>query len=185
MSLSQKNLWGISVAAGLAATFVLMTARCGAGEFGLESAGARYGFGANQSSISFRQAEVFADWKLPWGWDLGKEWRLQTLVDSSAGWLGDPESDGAIFQVGPALRLGRGRFPVTITGGVNPTILTTVDYQEKDFGTGFQFTSYLGVSVDLGAHFRFGYRYQHMSNAGLGRSNPGLNLNVFALSYVF
>jgi hypothetical protein len=156
-----------------------------ADSFRIESLGARYGFGANLSSSHFQQAEAFADWDLPWAWDLGREWQLRTLVDSSVGWLADEGADGGIFAIGPGFELARNRFPVSIAGGINPTLLTTVHYSEKYFGTQFQFTSYIGLTVRLGSHLQIGYRFQHMSNAGLGRSNPGLNLNMLMLSYAF
>jgi hypothetical protein len=30
-----------------------------------------------------------------------------------------------------------------------------------------------------------GYRYQHLSNAGLGDSNPGINFHLVRLAYHF
>jgi hypothetical protein len=52
-------------------------------------------------------------------------------------------------------------------------------------GTDIQFTSHVGLNWDFAAHWRLGYRFQHMSNADLSRDNPGLNMHLFALSYVF
>jgi hypothetical protein len=49
----------------------------------------------------------------------------------------------------------------------------------------FQFTSHLGVNWDFAPHWRVGYRFQHMSNAGLATPNPGLNLHIFSVSYRF
>jgi lipid A 3-O-deacylase len=151
----------------------------------LESVGARGGISANLTGVSFNQAEMFANWNLPWGWDLGREWRLQTRLDFSAGWLGDHDKSAAIGTAGPSLVLSRARLPVSLEGGISPTLLSQSDFDSRDFGTYFQFTSHVGLNWDFAEHWRLGYRLQHMSNAGLGSHNRGLNMHLFSLSYVF
>jgi lipid A 3-O-deacylase len=153
--------------------------------FRLESAGVRGGLSAPHNGQQFNQAEVFVNWNLPWGWDLGKEWHLQSRLDLSAGWLGDRDNRATIGTVGPSLVLSRERLPVSLEGGVSPTFISRQDFGTKDFGTDVQFTSHLGLNWDFAAHWRLGYRFQHMSNANLAASNPGLNMHVFALSYRF
>jgi hypothetical protein len=81
--------------------------------------------------------------------------------------------------------LSRGRLPVSLDGGVSPTLLSRSEFGSKDFGTDIQFTSHIGVNWDFAAHWRLGYRFQHMSNADLVPQNRGLNMHMFALSYVF
>jgi hypothetical protein len=153
--------------------------------FRLESVGARGGISANLTGQSFNQAEVFANWNLPWGWDLGREWYLQSRLDFSAGWLTVSGDNAAIGTVGPSLVLSRERLPVSLEGGVSPTLLSDSDFESRDFGTYIQFTSHVGLNWDFAAHWRVGYRLQHMSNAGLGAHNRGLNMHLFALSYLF
>jgi hypothetical protein len=156
-----------------------------AGEFSIESLGVRGGFSANDSGQGFSQTEAFMNWNLPWGWDLGRDWHLQSRADLSAGWLGDRSDDAAIGTVGPSVLLRWGRFPVTLEGGSGPTLLSQSDFGAKDFGIPFQFTSHVGLNCDLTSHWRLGYRFQHMSNAGLDAHNPGLNMHLFGLSYLF
>jgi hypothetical protein len=165
---------------------VFMAATAGwAGEFRLESAGGRVGFPANPSAEGFHQAEAFVNWNLPWHWDLGRDWRLQSRLDVSAGWLGRGPDNAAIATLGPSLALGWQRLPVSLEGGISPTVISLEHFKTKDLGTDFQFTSHLGVNWDFASRMRLGYRYQHMSNAGIGQNNPGLNLHLVALSYVF
>jgi len=151
----------------------------------LESVGARGGFSGNHSGRDFNQAEVFGNLNLPWDWDLGKTWHLQTRLDLSAGWLGDRGEDAAIGTIGPSVLLGRARLPVSLEGGISPTFLSAHEFGSKDFGTLVQFTSHLGVNWDFASHWRLGYRFQHMSNGALSSRNPGLNMHMFALSYCF
>jgi hypothetical protein len=151
----------------------------------LESFGALGGIPGNNSSRFFNQAEFVADWTLPLGWELGKDWHLQSRLDLTGGWLGDFGNNAGIFTAGPSLVLARPPFPVTLVGGVSPTILTRTIFGSKDFGINFQFTTYIGLDVNFARHWRFTYHYQHMSDAHLSDKNPALNMQMFGISYVF
>lgn len=153
--------------------------------FSLESAGVLGGFQADHSNRDFHQVEGFGNVNLPWGWDLGKEWHLQSRLDLSLGWLGGRGDSAVIGSLGPSLILSKARLPLSFDGGVLPTGLTRYTFGSYDFGMDCQFTSYLGLNWDLAKHWRFGYRFQHMSNGGLAAPNPGLNMHIFAVSYLF
>ena len=150
-----------------------------------ESVGTRSGFSASSSGPSFFQTDAFANWNLPWGWELGKEWHLQTRLDFAVGWLAQGSDNGAVGSLGPSVVLSRARWPVSLDGGVSPTVLSRCDYGMKNFCTEIQFTSHFGVNWDFASHWRLSYQFQHMSNADLGAQNPGLNLHLLGLSYVF
>ena len=169
------------VVAGLLAGAVASRAE----DFSLESVGVRGGFQADHSDRNFGQAEGFGNLNLPWGWDLGKEWHVQSRLDLSLGWLGQRGNDAVIGTVGPSLILGWARLPLSLEGGVSPTFLSRHEFGSEDFGMNLQFTSHLGVNWDFAPHWRVGYRFQHMSNAGLATPNPGLNLHIFSVSYRF
>jgi hypothetical protein len=154
-------------------------------DFRLESVGARGGVSSNSNGHEFNQAELFANWNLPWAWDLGREWHLQSRLDFTAGWLGDRGNNAAIGTAGPSLALSRERLPLSLDGGVSPTLLSRSEFGSKDFGMDYQFTSHVGLNWDFAPHWRLSYRFQHMSNAGLASPNPGLNMHMFGLSYVF
>ena len=145
----------------------------------------RAGVAGSDSSSDFHQVEAFADWDLPWDWDWGAGWWLQSRLDASAGWLGESEFHSAVLTAGPMLVLRKAGWPVGLEGGISPTVLTRAEFESKDFGIPFQFTTHLGIFWDFSSRFRLGYRYQHMSNAGFAPRNPGLNLHVFSMSYRF
>jgi hypothetical protein len=138
-----------------------------------------------ESGPNFNSAQVYANWNLPWGWDLGKEWRLQSRLDVSAGWLGDGYDNAAIGSAGPSLVVGRQRLPLSVELGSSPTLLSRHEFSTKDLGAYGEFTSHIGLNWDLGRRWRLGYRLEHISNAGQSRHNPGLNLHVFGVSYRF
>jgi hypothetical protein len=154
-------------------------------EFRVESAGVRGGLSANGGRNEFHQGEAFGNWFLPWGWDLGKEWQLQTRLDLSAGWLGDSSQNAAVFTLGPTVILRQERWPVSLEVGVSLTLLSSYTFENKDLGMDFQFTSHVGLNWDFAKHWRLSYRFQHMSNADLATSNPGLNMHMLGLSYLF
>lgn len=151
----------------------------------LESSGARYAVGASSSAWDFQQAEIFTDLDLPWHWDLGHDFKLQSRLDISAGWLGNRWANGTVLGFGPLLSLSHEHFPVELVSGTGPTFLVHPDYGAKNFGDPVQFTTYLGFEWNVSDHWRLGYRIQHMSNAGMSEHNPGLNMNMFSLSYRF
>lgn len=83
------------------------------------------------------------------------------------------------------LSLGHRSVPVRLSAGVSPTFFSREKYGPTDFDSPLQFTSHIGLNARLNSRLALGYRFQHTSNAGLGRHNPGLNLNMIALGCRF
>lgn len=150
-----------------------------------ESVGARGGASATSRAHNFHQAEAFANLNLPWNWNLEHDWVLQSRLDVSLGWLADPGGNAVVTTLGPSLWLGKKDFPLSFEAGVSPTAVSRSVFATKNFGGLFQFTSHVGLNVDLPGRFRIGYRFQHMSNAGIGDTNPGLNLHMLAVGCRF
>lgn len=173
------------VAVRLLLAFWLAEAAASAAEFRFESVGVRGGFSANESGEDFGQAELTANWRLPWRWDLGADWGLRPRLDASLGWLGSGSQNGAISTLGPSLVVTRKELPFSFEGGISPTLLSRYDFDAKNFGANIQFTSHFGVNWEVISRVSLGYRFQHMSNAGLSAHNPGLNLHMFGVSYSF
>ena len=72
-----------------------------------------------------------------------------------------------------------------LEGGISPTLLSRYRFETQDLGFPFQFSNHIGLNWDMGWHLRLSYRFQHMSNSGLGVPNLGLNLHMVGLSYRF
>src|SRR5262245_31999713 len=132
---------------------VAWAAGAGAEALSLESVGARGGFSVRDSHGRgrFYESEAFANFNLPWHWDLGSEWHLQTRLDLSAGWLTGRGDDGFVGTLGPSLVLGREGFPLFLVGGISPTVLSRDEFGTLDFGDLFQFTTHIGLTWQLGA----------------------------------
>jgi hypothetical protein len=185
MAFSNRAFRGIGIAGWVVAGLLAGAVTGRAEGFSLESVGVRGGFQADHSNRDFGQVEGFGNLNLPWGWDLGREWHLQSRLDLSLGWLGGRGDSAFIGTLGPSLIVSRARLPLSFEGGVSPSYLSHEHFGLEDFGGNVQFTSYLGLNLDFARHWRLGYRFQHMSNAGLATPNPGLNTHMFALSYLF
>ncbi|MEY2428504.1 MAG: hypothetical protein QOJ40_1389 [Verrucomicrobiota bacterium] len=164
---------------------LLPAAASRAGAFSLESAGIRYGFPADTRSQGFKQVEAFLNCNLPLHWTLFDNWPLQSRLDASLGWLGRDRADAVLATLGPTLVVRYKELPLSLEGGASVTGLSRDVFGTKDLGSMFQFTSHIGLNWNFAERFRAGYRFQHMSNAGISEPNPGLNLHVVAVSYLF
>ncbi len=162
----------------------ISTAPLQAQNAGFEGLGGRFGLSVARGP-ELRQAETFVSFRLPWSWDLGAQFRLQSRLDFSVGWLGSDNDNAVIGSVVPEVVLRRGGLPVSLELGLGPTLMSRNSFDDRDLGSNFQFTTHIGLNFDLGNHVRLGYRFQHMSNAGIASPNPGLNMNMFAVSYRF
>ncbi|MBL9167637.1 MAG: acyloxyacyl hydrolase [Verrucomicrobiales bacterium] len=153
----------------------------------LEMAGIRTAFSATRIDEHFYQAEAYARWALPGQLEFGRDWSLRAGIDASAGMLGrlSKEDKGFVGSLGPVLILNCARIPVDLVIGSSPTILSRDSFDGVDLGVPFQFTSHLGFNVHLSDRWSLSYRLQHMSNAGMGDRNPGLDLHSLALSFKF
>lgn len=134
------------------------------------------------------------DWGAQWlslgDWHLGGYWEL-----SASYWDGDEGRSGndslGEFGLTPVFRWQTAK-PIY---GIMPFLeaavgvhgMTDTEIEDKDFDTEFAFGSHGGAGIRFGQEGRFelGYRYQHLSNLGIGDSNPGINFHLVRLSYHF
>lgn len=133
-------------------------------------------------------------WQRKWfadgDWYLGGYWELSASYwDAGAGRTGN-DSLGD-FGLAPVLRLqphrDRAGFLPFLELGIGAHVFTDDELEDKDFDINFSFGSHLGAGVRFGdaGRWELGYRYQHLSNASLGDSNPGINFHLLHLGYHF
>lgn len=174
------------ITVGLAMLAVIAAAgKVGAGGITPDVAGARGGFSAKGSELSFYQTEAFVDWDLPWRWEAGSGFQLRTGLDASAGWINGRGENAFIGTAGPTISLGCRDFPLRLDLGTSPSVLSRDQFGNTDLGIPFQFTTHAQLLLDLGKRVTLGYRYQHMSNANLAGSNPGVNMHMISVGYRF
>lgn len=149
---------------------------------GFAYAGTRLGISENPH---VRHAEAFADWQIPGALELGAGFALKAYVSGSLGWLGDDHNDTVTGSLGPSLRLRYEPLPVALVFGSAPTFLGRNHLGGRNMGCAFQFTSHVGLMWEVIPGWELGYRAQHISNAGIGSDNPGLNSHFAVLAWRF
>jgi hypothetical protein len=163
--------------------FLLASLACrGQGEDFL--VGARGGISPDVGINRFQQVEAFGRWKL-WHWKIYSECYLRPALDISTGSLWNQSGAGFVGTLGPVIEVHFGKFPVEIEGGSSPSVLSRNNFGRMNFGDRFQFTSHIGIQWEITKHVTVGWRFQHMSDAGIAEPNPGLNMEMFSASYSF
>lgn len=133
------------------------------------------------------------DWSAQWfaagDWALGGYWEL-----GASYWDGDDGRTGndslGDFHVTPVVRLQRkadAAIAPFLEFGVGAHLHTDDSIGDKNFDLPFAFGSHLGGGFRFGGRRQYEllYRFQHLSNAGLGDDNPGINFHVLHLGYRF
>lgn len=94
------------------------------------------------------------------------------------------------FGISPILRVEKrgGYFVPFVEGSVGLRVLShTHTSDEHNMGSAFQFSDMLGVGVGFGKNqmTEVGFRFQHISNAGIKEPNPGSNFYTGYVRYRF
>ena len=148
-------------------------------------AGARIGFSKSVRGENFNQFEVNTAYRMPWNRNLNKGWTLESRINASAGVIHGGGDIAAIVTMGPGLALLRPGQQFTIEAGISPTLMSRSEFGDADLGGIFQFTSFVGLNSRIGKQTIASLRVQHMSNAGIYDSNPGLDQAMLGINYRF
>ena len=126
------------------------------------------------------------DWHVGGYWDLSLgHWDNRTVATL--------KTHGSITELGltPVFRFQqnspRGISPY-LEGAIGVHLLSATSVStERKFGSSFQFGDHIGAGLRFGdkGSFDLGYRYQHLSNAGIKEPNQGINFHQVRLQYHF
>lgn len=141
--------------------------------------------GLGNSKESFSQYEGSLTLMLPWEWRPFSKFWIKTGIDFTAGVLAKSDKDVFIGSIGPRISLRTPGQTFSLDLGTASTYIDSYEFDDVDFGGTLQFTSYAGLYVQLMDRWRLGYRFQHMSNAGIYAQNDGLNLHMFEAGMLF
>lgn len=152
-------------------------------------------FGTSEGDEDTDRYGGAARWDLGGKWLVTGDWHLASYLELGItywdGRNGTTGNDSLVdFGLTPVLRWQR-----EPTGGIAPFAELGVGahghtedgISDEDFDIPFAFGSHLGLGARFGAQGRYEviYRFQHLSNAGLGDENPGINFHVVQLGYHF
>ena len=134
-------------------------------------------------------------WNFDSKWLESSEWHLGTYLEFSVNyWDGTPgttrQDDLIDFGLTPVFRYQRNPasgFAPFAEFGVGAHLHTEDGIGDRDFDIPFSFGTHFGVGTRFGAQGKYEvvYRFQHLSNAGLGDDNPGINFHAVQLGYHF
>ena len=147
--------------------------------------------GAAEANVS--KLGVIAGWTQPAPLWQGAQWRLRLRHELElAAWRVPKARDLLELGYSPVLRLERplrgGQALLFVEGSIGARLLShTRVAPERSLSTAFQFSDMLGVGVQWGAQGRstLGLRYQHVSNLGITRPNPGLDFGQLYYTHRF
>lgn len=143
---------------------------------------------------SVDMARIGVQWD--WGkrWLQGTDWHLGGYWDAALGYWhrGDVRAgeheDLTEIGLTPVFRVqGNGLVGPYVEAAIGFHLLSHSSIGDKRMSTKFQFGDHIGAGYRFGAkgHYDLGYRFQHLSNAGIKRPNPGINFHQIRLQYNF
>ncbi len=151
---------------------------------------------SNSSNTDVKLYRVGVQWKWSQKWLNIGNWHLGGYWDASLGFW-DNNTAGAthssIFDIGvtPVFR-----FQQNSPSGISPYVEAGIGFhflshtsvsRQRQFGSSFQFGDHVGFGLRFGGRgeYDLGYRYQHLSNAGIKQPNNGINFHQLRLQYHF
>ncbi len=159
--------------------------------------GMSFEYGRSDSSYSdLNLYRIGVQWTWSKKWLDTGNWHLGGYWDASIGYW-DNNSTGAsnsgIADIGltPVFR-----FQQNNPSGISPYAEVGVGFHflshtsvtaQRRFSTSFQFGDHVGAGLRFGGkgQYDLGYRYQHLSNAGIKRPNNGISFHQVRLQYHF
>lgn len=134
-------------------------------------------------------------YELPYRFLEAGNWYLGTAFEASASyWDARSGTSGndSLFEGGLTGMLRYQRTPTGglapfVEAGTGPHVMSETGIANRDFDIRLTFGSHVGAGFRMGTRgqWEFLYRFQHLSNAGLGDSNPGINFHLLRVGYWF
>jgi len=155
---------------------------------GLKAIGVRGGFSATSRNNEFHQYEAFATFGLPWSVRADSGWGVAMQANVSAGTLHAAGDYGFIGTLGPGIIIDRSGQGLGLQLGGDLCFLSKYTFRNVDFNGNPLFLGHIGLLYRFAGGPGISYRFQHMSNGGLGRHgdiNTGLDLHMFGVSWNF
>lgn len=184
---SSKRFRKHCMAAGAALILALgmsAAANASGSEFGVRLTGGIGTHGVDKADLG-----LVWDPDITW-WDTGS-WHFALLGEAHvARWFAKDGRDIYAAGVTPVVRFikNSGSIRPYIEGGVGIRFLSHPTISDDyTLSTSFQFSDVIGVGAQFGGHqqYEVGYRFHHISNAGIKEPNPGINFNELYFQYNF
>ncbi len=163
--------------------------------FAIDSMSIEYGH-SDSGNVSVNMGRVGVQWS--WNKKLVEagNWHLGGYWESDFGYWSNnsaAKTNSSLVDFGftPVFRIQQTTLsPISpyVEAGVGMHLLSKTSVStQRQFGSAFQFGDHVGAGVRFGDKGRYdvGYRYQHLSNAGIKGPNQGINFHELRLQYHF
>ncbi len=122
---------------------------------------------------------------MPWEYRINSDFLISTQLEITTGRLESGREKAFLSSLGPSIIFSYDESLIALDAGISPTLVTEYKFCHKNIGGIFQFTSHIGIYFSTFHFMKLGYRFQHMSNAGLYEDNPGINFHLFEARFKF
>ena len=156
---------------------------------GKNAIGIRHGFTALEHDAYFHLNEFYLTYGLPWkkNWDSG--WRMRTGLNANLGQYRASNETAFVGSTGPNFEFFSPCNWISLTLGIRAAYLDDHKFgegeEQEKLGGRLAFIEEAGITIEFPWDIAAGYRYQHQSNAGIYKHNPGIDLHVFEVKYRF
>lgn len=155
-----------------------------ASEFEWSDIGLRVGFD-DENRVNVKSYELIASLDSPWSWTVSDNFEIDLGFEFGLGAIDGEGETGLLAHVGPSIEIEFSDFPIEFVLSSGPALLSEHEFDNLDLGGTFQFLSAVGFDYEITDAWTIGYRWLHISNAGLHEENPGMNLHALNASYEF
>jgi len=145
-------------------------------------------YGNGQSDTNVYRLGIQHAWDRSWftngNWHVTGYWNAE-VGHWHSGKGGGHESDLYDLGLTPIFRLEQksshsGHLAPYAEAGIGLHMVSPTSIGDRNLASVFQFGNNLGVGFRFGSHGRYdlGYRFQHISNAGLSQPNQGMDIHT-------
>ena len=182
---------------GVAAAVLSCSTAVSAANFAPSGVAFEYGNSdSTNSDVNLYRVGLQWDWKTRWfdtgNWHLGGYWDLGLAYWDNRT-IAPLRTHDSITDIEftPVFRIQQNK-----PTGLSPYLEAAIGFHflsatsvstQRAFGSSFQFGDHIGAGLRFGdkGQFDLGYRYQHLSNAGIKEPNQGINFHQVRLQYHF
>lgn len=108
-------------------------------------------------------------------------------LELAVGSITSADANRAFVSFGPVWHVPVGGERTFVEFGISPTLISGSDFNGRDLGGNFHFTSSIAVGARFGRQqtIALSIRAQHTSNGGLNDTNPGIDMLGINVAFNF
>ena len=106
-------------------------------------------------------------------------------LNANTGIMESGDKIGFILSAGPQISFNLSNYKTNISLSTMPTYVTREMYKDFSIGGRFHFLSRIGILYRISEEMGIEYSFEHISNGGIVKPNPGVNFHMAGLRFYF